>query len=49
MEINLKQLSTQATAGTTDVKRMRLSENATSMVFQMFTKNIYSNPIVLHC
>jgi len=45
MEINLKQLSTQATAGTTEVKKMRLSENATSMVFQMFTKNIYSNPI----
>jgi hypothetical protein len=45
MEINLKQLSTQATEATTGVKKMRLSENATSMVFQMFTKNIYSNPI----
>lgn len=25
--------------------KMRLSDNATSMIFQMFTKNIYSNPI----
>jgi hypothetical protein len=45
MEINLKQLSTQATEATSGVKKMRLSENATSMVFQLFTKNIYSNPI----
>lgn len=45
MEINLKQLSTQATEASTTAKKMRLSENATSMVFQLFTKNIYSNPI----
>ncbi len=45
MEINLKQLSTQATEATTGTRKMRLSENATSMVFQLFTKNIYSNPI----
>jgi hypothetical protein len=45
MEINLKQLSTQATEASTGAKKMRLSENATSMVFQLFTKNIYSNPI----
>lgn len=45
MEINLKQLSTQKTEGTVGRTKMRLSENATSMVFQMFTKNIYSNPI----
>ena len=45
MEINLKQLSTQKTEGTVGRIKMRLSENATTMVFQMFTKNIYSNPI----
>jgi hypothetical protein len=45
MEINLKQLSTQKTEGTVGRTKMRLSENATSIVFQMFTKNIYSNPI----
>ena len=30
---------------TTTGKKMRLSENATSRVFQLFTKNVYSNPI----
>jgi hypothetical protein len=45
MEMNLKQLSTQKTEATTGSVKMRLSENATSMVFQLFTKNIYSNPI----
>jgi hypothetical protein len=45
MEINLKSLSTQVTESTTTARKMRLSENATSMVFQLFTKNIYSNPI----
>jgi len=45
MEINLKQLGTQAVEASTGTKKMRLSENATSMVFQLFTKNIYSNPI----
>lgn len=29
----------------TEVHKMRLSENATSMVFQLFTQSIYSNPI----
>jgi len=45
MEINLKQLGTQAVEASTGTKKMRLSENAQSMVFQLFTKNIYSNPI----
>ncbi len=45
MEINLKQLSTQAVESSAGSTNMRLSENAASMVFQMFTKNIYSNPI----
>ena len=46
MQINLKQLSDKQieSSGGREVK-MRLSENASSMVFQMFTKNIYSNPI----
>jgi len=45
MEINLKKLSDQAVESTTGSKKMRLSENASSMVFQLFTKNVYSNPI----
>jgi len=45
MKINLKQLSTQSATATTGTKKMRLSETGISMVFQMFTKMIYSNPI----
>ena len=45
MIINLKKLGEQAIESTTSQKKMRLSENATSMVFQLFTKNVYSNPI----
>jgi len=45
MELNLKELSNQHTQSTTGVQKMRLSEDATSMVFQLFTKSIYSNPI----
>lgn len=45
MEINLKKLGQQAIETTTDSKKMRLSEDASSMVFQLFTKNVYSNPI----
>jgi len=45
MIINLRELSQQSTESTVGEKRMRLSENAQSMVFQLFTKNIYSNPI----
>jgi hypothetical protein len=46
MEINLKKLGQQAIETTTDnATKMRLSEDASSMVFQLFTKNVYSNPI----
>ena len=45
MEINLKQLSSQAIESTVGTKKMRLSENAQNMVFQLFTKSVYSNPI----
>ena len=45
MEINLKKLSEQAVETTTASRKMRLSEHAQSMVFQLFTKNVYSNPI----
>lgn len=45
MEINLKNLSDQALQSTTEGTKMRLSEDASSMVFQLFTKNVYSNPI----
>ena len=45
MKINLKELGQQAVESTVGSKNMRLSENASSMVFQLFTKNVYSNPI----
>lgn len=45
MEINLNELNTQEATTTTNEKKMRLSENASSFIFQMFTKNVYSNPI----
>lgn len=45
MEINLKTLSEQKAMSTTNETKMRLSEDAQSMVFQLFTKNVYSNPI----
>ncbi|MCK9543594.1 MAG: hypothetical protein M0R03_16370 [Novosphingobium sp.] len=45
MKINLKELSTQAVESTTTERKMRMSDNAQSMVFQLFTKNVYSNPI----
>lgn len=45
MKINLKKLSEQAIETTTEQTKMRLSEDASSMVFQLFTKNVYSNPI----
>ena len=47
MEINLKKLGQQEIETTTQTKKMRLSEDASSMVFQLFTKNVYSNPIVI--
>ncbi|MFW6247131.1 MAG: hypothetical protein ACOC22_03115 [bacterium] len=45
MELNIKQLGTQAIESTTGSKNMRMSADAQSMVFQLFTKNVYSNPI----
>ena len=46
MEINLKKLGQQAIETTTsNATKMRLSDDASSMVFQLFTKNVYSNPI----
>lgn len=45
MEIELMQLSKVQSQSTTNEKKMRLSENASLMVFQLFTKNVYSNPI----
>lgn len=45
MITNLHQLGTQAIESSTGSKKMKLSENAQSMVFQLFTKNVYSNPI----
>jgi hypothetical protein len=45
MKINLKELNEQAITKTTNSKKMRLSDSAANMVFQLFTKNVYSNPI----
>lgn len=45
MKINLKQLGEQTIESTGIETKMRLSEDASSMVFQLFTKNVYSNPI----
>jgi len=45
MEMNLKTLNAQAIASTGKTKKMGMSEDAQAIVFQMFTKNIYSNPI----
>ena len=46
MKIDLNQLSKNAIENSTgNVVKMRLSENASSMVFQLFTKSVYSNPI----
>lgn len=45
MITNLNVLSDKKIDSTADTTKMRLSENAATMVFQMFTKNIYSNPI----
>ena len=45
MQINLKELSTQAIKATTGKKKMCLSENAQSMVLQLFTKTCI--PILL--
>jgi len=45
MEINLKKMNEQAIQDTTNSRKMKLSEEASSMVFQLFTKNVYSNPI----
>lgn len=42
---NLKTLNAQAISSTTETRKMRMSDDAQAIVFQMFTKNIYSNPI----
>ena len=45
MELNLKQLNPQEITSTTGTKKMRMAEDMQAIVFQMFTKNIYQNPI----
>ena len=44
MEVNLKSLNQQEVSSTTVEKKMQMSSDYQAMVFQMFTKNIYSNP-----
>ena len=45
MELNLSKLSEQQVESTTNQRKMKLSADASTMVFQLFTKNVYSNPI----
>jgi hypothetical protein len=45
MKMDMKVLGKHQAQSTTGTKKMRLSVHATSMVFQLFTKNVYSNPI----
>lgn len=45
MEIDLNVLGKQQVDATTGTKEMSMSKHAQSMVFQLFTKNVYSNPI----
>jgi hypothetical protein len=44
MKVNLKNLNQQEVSSTTVEKKMQMSSDYQAMVFQMFTKNIYSNP-----
>ena len=45
MKTNFTELNTQETQSTTVEKKMKLSANAQTMVFKIFTKSVYSNPI----
>ena len=45
MKLNTKSLNQQEISSTTAEKKMQMSSDYQAMVFQMFTKNIYSNPI----
>lgn len=45
MEMNVALLSDKEIESTSSEVNMKLSKNAQSMVFQLFTKNVYSNPI----
>ena len=45
MKMDMNVLGKHQVQSTTGTKQMRMSEHATSMVFQLFTKNVYSDPI----
>jgi DNA topoisomerase VI subunit B len=45
MKMDMNVLGKHKVQSTTGTKKMRMSEHATSMVFQLFTKNVYSDPI----
>jgi len=45
MQINLNKISDKDVASTGQIKSMGMSANAQGIIFQMFTSNIYSNPI----
>jgi hypothetical protein len=45
MKINLDVLNKQQTQKTSSTNKMRFADGAESIIFKMFTENIYSNPI----
>jgi len=45
MKINVNTISDKEVQGTGQVKSMGMSDNVQGIIFQMFTSNIYSNPI----
>jgi len=45
MKINVNTISDKKVTGTGQVKSMSMSDNVQGIIFQMFTSNIYSNPI----
>jgi len=45
MELNLNTINNKPIQGTTTTKKMSLSNDVSGIIFQMFTSNIYSNPI----
>jgi len=45
MELDLNKVGNNNVQGTNTTKKMSLSENVSGIIFQMFTSNIYSNPI----
>jgi hypothetical protein len=45
MKMDLKKFGTQAVESTIGTRKMQMADDCQAVVFQIFTKNIYSNPI----